>query len=454
MTAADIAIRTRAGESCVPEVMGSLAQIATDRYNAFVSADPAAAERAVAIDAVVARGGDPGSLAGVPVALKDLIDHRGRVTTAGSSFLRLHPGRSATVVDRLEAAGAVIVGRTGLHEFALGFSSENDWFGPIRNPWDPAASPGGSSGGSAAAVAAGMVPVAIGTDTGGSVRVPAALCGCVGLKVTHGRVSLAGVFPVAPSRDTVGPIATTVTDAAAVYLAIAGDDPQDPWSRPMPVQSPGAPAALSGLRIGVPHPWVDRPLAPEVAAGWRSFLAGLSRAGAEMVDLAAPVLDPAAMPRAVYAEVAAVHRGWMTTHPDRYGPALRDRLLTDMGHTADDTARAWEWRQRLVAAFERLFGTVAVLVTPTTPALRKVIGEDLIAAGADPEPHRPALSWFTNLVNQAGLPALALPLAGGDGAGPPVSVQLIGPQWTEHRLLEIGLALEGVGISAFSRPGR
>jgi len=179
-----------------------------------------------------------GALAGVPIALKDLIDHAGRPNTAGSSYPAITPDASAPAVARLEAADAVIIGRTGLHEYAFGFSSENHWFGPVRNPWDLDLSPGGSSGGSAAAVAAGLAAGALGTDTGGSVRVPAALCGVVGLKVTHGRVPLRGVFPLGPSIDTVGPIGRSVVDIARLYETIAGFDPGDPWSAPRPVVPP------------------------------------------------------------------------------------------------------------------------------------------------------------------------------------------------------------------------
>ena len=206
--------------------------------------------RAEELDRRIAAGEDVGPLAGIPIGLKDLIDQAGIPNTNGAAFEPAVPDTSATVVDRLEAAGAVIIGRTGLHEFAFGFTSENEHFGPVRNPWDTDLSPGGSSGGSAAAVAAGIVPAAIGTDTGGSVRVPAALCGVVGLKVTHGRVPLTGVTPLAPSLDTVGPITRTVADAAAVYAAIAGDDPHDPWAAPVPVDRAGEPRDPSTISIG------------------------------------------------------------------------------------------------------------------------------------------------------------------------------------------------------------
>ena len=428
-------------------VTAAAAAASAQTLNAFTAVEgDSAADGADAVDGAVAAGDDPGALAGVPVALKDIIDHAGRVTTCGSSFLRDKAASTATVVDRLERAGAVIVGRTGLHEFAYGFSSENEWWGPVRNPWDPATSPGGSSGGSAAAVAAGIVPLAIGTDTGGSVRVPAALCGCCGLKVTHGRIPLTGVFPLAPSLDTVGPIATCVADLIAAYLVMAGEDPSDPWSAPRPVTSPGPAARLAGLRVGVPTPWAERPLDDPVAAGFATALDRLAAAGVRVSRVAAPALDPSRLPRASYAEVAAVHRAWFTEDPGRYGPSVRHRLAADMSHTPDAITAAAAWRAGLRHAAARVFAAVDVLATPTVAVSRKVIGVDTVVVAGEAEPYRPALSWFTALVNQMGVPALALPIA--VSGSPPPSLQVIAPWWEEARLLEIGLALEEAGITA------
>jgi Asp-tRNA(Asn)/Glu-tRNA(Gln) amidotransferase A subunit family amidase len=217
ISAAHLASSIRSGEASAEEtVTEALEAIDASALNAFTLVDrEGALTTARHIDERVAAGEDPGPLAGVPFAVKDLFDQKGLVNTAGSSFYRVVPGKTATAVRRLERAGAVAVGRTGLHEFAFGFSSENHWFGPVHNPWNPETSPGGSSGGSAAAVASGLTPVALGTDTGGSVRVPAALCGLVGLKVTHGRIPISGVFPLAPSLDTVGPITTSVETLAS-----------------------------------------------------------------------------------------------------------------------------------------------------------------------------------------------------------------------------------------------
>lgn len=424
----------------------------TASLNAFTRIEPhRALARAAEIDRVVATGGDPGPLAGVPVALKDIIDEGGVPTTAGSSFLTAAAIRSAPIVDRLKTAGAVVIGRTGLHEFAYGFSSENDWWGPVRNPWDPTTSPGGSSGGSAAAVAAGVAPIGIGTDTGGSVRVPAALCGLIGLKVTHGRVPLTGVFPLAPSLDTVGPLTRSMTDTTLAYSVLAGHDRNDPWSVDRPVDEVAS-VDLSSLTVGVPHPWVDRPIAGEQQSGF-DFLRGvLLDAGATVEDFTAGVIDENDLHPGSYAEVAEVHRAWFSEDRERYGPSIRDRLAGVFELTPTEIETAADWRASLTAAFMRAFDRFDVLVTPATAARSKTIGSDEIDVGAGSEPYRPVLSWFTPLVNQAGLPALVLPMETTAVTGLPPSIQLIGPPWSESRLLGIGLALERFGAVADRGP--
>ena len=387
----------------------------------------------------------------MPVALKDLIDHEGRVTTAGSGFYRETPDRSATIVDRIEAAGGIIIGRTGLHEFAFGFSSENPWSGPVRNPWDPTTSPGGSSGGSAVAVAAGMAPLGVGTDTGGSVRVPAALCGIAGLKVTHGRIPLTGVFPLAASIDTVGPLARSAADLALLYGVMAGDDRLDPWSDPREVTMPRAPAAIAGLRIGVPAEWLDTALDETTRAGFEWALDRLRAMGAVVETVSEPLLRPTAMIAASFQpEVAAVHRQWYQEDSSRYGSPVRERMAAVFDTDPDEYQAALAWRARLRGAFGRLLTDYDVLATPTVASLRKVIGEEMSETEAGPVPYRAALSWFTPLVNHASLPAIALPLAA-PGAPPP-SLQLIGPRWGEAGLLSISMALEDAGDRRLSHP--
>lgn len=409
--------------------------------------DDRALQRAEELDELVSSGRSPGPLAGVPIALKDIVDHAGRTTTCGSGFYRHEPEETAECVRRLEAAGAVIVTRTVLHEFAYGFSSENHWTGPVRNPLDPELSCGGSSGGSAAAVAAGQVPIAIGTDTGGSVRVPAAMCGIFGLKVTHGRIPISGVFPLAASVDTVGPLAGSMADLALAYTAMAGYHREDPWSQPVPVVSPSSTRPdLRGVRIGIPVPWVDdNPVAEEVANAFATAIEGLRRLGAEVEPFEDPVISNAReIVTLAGGEIAAVHRQWVE-RGEPYGPEVAARLDGALAVTIDEFMAATEWRamarQRTLAAF----GIFDFLVTPTTGSVRKVIGLDTVDTADGPRPYRLVLSCFTAPVNHLGCPALAGPLPGGS---PPPSLQLIGAPWSEHRLLETGALLQREGIFA------
>jgi aspartyl-tRNA(Asn)/glutamyl-tRNA(Gln) amidotransferase subunit A len=397
-------------------------------------------------------GSDPGSLGGVPIAIKDLIDQAGIVTTCGSGFYRHRAERSATVVRRLEASGAIIIGRTGLHEFAFGFSSENDWFGPVRNPWDTETSPGGSSGGSAVVAAAGLAAGAIGTDTGGSVRVPAALCGVTGLKVTHGRVPLTGVFPLASSLDTVGPLGRTVDDVTALYEAMAGHDPEDPWSASNLVGTRDRTTSLKGLVVGVPEPWVEAaPVAYNVKEAFSACLDRLDNLGATVRQVHDPHVQPS--PRLadlINAEVASVHRRWLADPANRYGPEVAERLQRTLQVSLDDYIAALAWRAGLRNAVSGLFDEVDVLATPTVGATRKTIGESTILIDDQPMSYRLVLSWFSSLVNHMGVPALAMPLL--DSGSPPSSLQMIGPWWSEGRLLQIGRELERAGVVGFEPP--
>jgi aspartyl-tRNA(Asn)/glutamyl-tRNA(Gln) amidotransferase subunit A len=448
------AAAVRSGERSARDVVEAhlaAAHDAQEILNAFTVIDDDAARRAAEIDRRIAARGPVGRLAGVPIAIKDLIDQAGVPTTNGAGIEPSIPPVSATCISRLEAADAVLIGRTGLHEWAFGFSSENHFFGPVRNPWDRTLSPGGSSGGSAAAVAAGLSAAALGTDTGGSVRVPAALCGVAGLKVTHGRVPLAGVTPLAESVDTVGPIARSVADLAAVYSVIAGDDPADPWSRPRRVIAPGAGANLAHLRVGVPHPWIDLATADAVRAAFETGLAGLAAAGATVVHLDLPDLTfPGAVNEAMYPEVASVHRERYQADPDGYGPEVRRRLQQVFEFGLDDYLTGLRWRSRIRAVAGRALNEVDVLVTPTVGLARKVIGDDQVTIGDRRVSYRPPMAQFTALVNHLGLPALTLPLP--DPGIPPAGIQLIGAAWSEHHLLEIGTALETAGIVMVSRP--
>lgn len=454
-SAVEIGAQVRSGRISAAAVAASAVEslvASQPQLNAFTSWDAQGAiRRAEAIDRLVEQGKDPGPLAGVPVGIKDLIDDAGTVNTAGSQFFSEPSASSAEVVRRLGRAGAVILGRTGLHEFAFGFTSENPWFGPVRNPWDTSTSPGGSSGGSGAAVAAGVVPLALGTDTGGSVRVPAALCGVMGLKVTHGRASTTGVFPLAPSLDTVGPIARTVADLTASYAAIAGDDPLDPWSRPVLVDA-ARPLSLDGLRFGVVRQWMSHPMTDDVGAGFEVFLAAVRETGATVIDVDREVLAAVdAVYRSIGPEVLTVHGERFASHPEMYGPDVAARLRTADDGTSQDVLDAVRWGSAASAAIARLCATeVDVLVCPTVGAMHKTIGEDDITVDGEQVHHRQVLSPFTAPLNRAGVPALALPIAG--TGEPPVSVQLVAPKWQEARLLSVGAALEGAGAVSSPEP--
>jgi aspartyl-tRNA(Asn)/glutamyl-tRNA(Gln) amidotransferase subunit A len=408
------------------------AEASQDILNIFTHIDgEAALTRSEAIDAAGDRRLPAGPLAGVPVGLKDLIDHEGRATTAGSAFYREVPPRSSPVVTRLEEAGGVVIGRTGLHEFAFGFSSENPHFGPVRNPWDPTTSPGGSSGGSAAAVAAGITPVAIGTDTGGSVRVPASLCGCFGLKVTQGRVPIDGVFPLATSVDTVGPLADSIDALDRSYRVLSGDLDEEPAAR--------------GLRLGTPEPWLGlAPMDEQVGSTFDETVSRLEALGHEVKPIDMPGVIPAPeLIDAIAGEVSSVHRRFREQGLP-YGEDVGKRVDDCLATTPDRIAAGRDWQLMIRQRFAEAFASVDMIITPTTPVMRKLIGEDSIGD----RHYRSVLSWFTAVVNHALHPAIAMPIPG-TGA-PPVSLQAIGPLGSETDLLAFGRSLEVAGLAGFS----
>ncbi len=452
---ADIARAVRSGESTAVETVGAAvdaAQASQSGLNAFTTIDRAGAlSRAAQIDERIADGESPGPLTGVPIALKDLIDQAGLSTTNGAAFETAPATESAAVVQRLEDAGAIIIGRTGLHEFAFGFTSENQHFGPVRNPWNLSLSPGGSSGGSAAAVASGIVRGAIGTDTGGSIRVPAALCGVVGLKVTHGRVPLTGTTPLAPSLDTVGPITRTVEDATALYLAIAGDDPADPWSAPIRVDRPGAPRDPSTLLVGIPKQWMGFPIDLATRNAFRTTLDRLAALGATIETIDEPALEiTEASANAAAAEVYRVHAERWEHSPEAYGSDVAARIRRAQTIGLDTAVDAMAWDAGVRHALTRVFTRFDVLATPTVGSTTKVIGEDDMDIDGERIFHRAVIAQYTWPVNRAGNPALALPIEG-EGS-PPASLQLIGPRWGEAGLLEIGLGLEIEGVVHTQEP--
>jgi Asp-tRNA(Asn)/Glu-tRNA(Gln) amidotransferase A subunit family amidase len=453
MDAATTAQRVRTGRSKAVDVVSAAIDAALDTHdqlNAFTLIDRSGAiARAEAIDALIAAGKDPGPLAGVPIALKDLIDQTGLPNTMGGSFPAPLSEKSATVVRRLGDAGGVIIGRTGLHEFAFGFTSENPWFGPVRNPWDTDTSAGGSSGGSSAAVAAGVTPIGIGTDTGGSVRVPAALCGLFGLKVTHGRIPLTGVYPLAASLDTVGPIARTVADIDLAYRAMAGYDREDEWSSPRDVEFEPRPTVST---IGIVKQWMGHPTSSSVTAAFSGFLDDLRQHGFDVVEVDEPTLGPhPSNSLASGVEILEVHLERFLQHRDRYGADLQVRLDQCRTGTANDVLNANRWRTTARDTIARLDRDgIGLLVSPTVGALRKVIGEDDMDVDGVLHFHRGVLAPFTAPINHIGMPALAAPLT--TDSGVPTSIQLIGPMWQEHRILSVAAELEAAGLLSSESP--
>ncbi len=415
------------------------------RLNCFITRTPELAlEQARAAEAEIGAGRYRGPLHGIPLALKDLYYTKGIRTTAGSAFLSdFVPEEDAVAVQRLAAAGAVMLGKLNMHEWALGLTNENPHYGAVRNPWDLERAPGGSSGGSGAALAAGMCMGSLGSDTGGSIRVPAALCGVTGLKPTFGRVSARGVVPLSWNLDHCGPLGRSVRDVALLLQAIAGYDPDDPYSADVPVDDylAGIEQGVRGLRVGLvaAGAYLDAADA-EVLAAVRAAAATFESLGArvEEVDLS-DALEAAQMNALmVTSDAAAYHQERLRDAPERFGEDVRARMLRGAAYTSTEyiLARRTQtlWRRRL----ERLFERFDLLALPATPVPAPRLGADAIEAAR-------SLTRFTGPFNLAGVPALALPCgftSGAGGAPLPIGLQLVARHWAEGLLLRAGHAYE------------
>ena len=404
----------------------------------------AARERARQADEELARGEGRGPLHGVPVAVKDLFFTKGVRTTGGSSLFEHHvPEHDATVVEWLRTGGAVLLGKTGMHELAYGITSSNPHFGAVRNPWDRDRIPGGSSGGSAAAVAAGMVPMAMGSDTGGSIRIPAAYCGVVGLKPTYGRVSRYGAMPLAFSLDHMGPLTRSVRDAGAVLNVIAGYDPRDETSSRRPVENyvPDVEPPMRGLRIGLPENFFFARLDPDVDAAVRAAFQKAAAQGAEIVPLHVP--DMAAINTVARVILLAEATAVLEPHLERRDAIGPDVLaLLDQGRLvpATDYINAQRLRRAMQLEFAALWKRVDCLMTPTAPITAPRIGETTVAIGGEHEDVRLATTRLVRGINLLGLPALSVP-CGADRRGLPVGLQIVGPPFGEALILRVGQAL-------------
>jgi aspartyl-tRNA(Asn)/glutamyl-tRNA(Gln) amidotransferase subunit A len=412
------------------------------RLNAFITiTEEVALEQARRADEELARGIDRGPLQGIPYALKDLYDTRGIRTTGGSKiFADRVPDRDCAVYERLTDAGAVLMGKTGLHELAYGITNNNPHFGPVRNPHDPSRIPGGSSGGSGAAVAARMVHFAMGSDTGGSIRIPAAYCGCVGLKPTFGLVSRYGTMPLGFNLDHLGPMTQTAKDTALVMNAIAGYDPRDDSSARHPaVRFSTDGISPRGVRIGVPTNFYNDRIEPEVALVFSNALARAESAGAILTSVEVP--DPAAVNVVgrviLLSEVAALMEPYAQRRAD-FGPDVLK--LIDQGRmvAATDYVNAQRLRRRFQKDWQQLWSHVDVVFTPTAPILAPLIGQTEIVWPDGTEDARLATTRLVRAINVLGLPAISIPL---HRNGLPAGLQIIGPPFADPFVVSIAATL-------------
>ncbi len=429
------------------------------RLNSFITVTADAALAAAdAADAARARG-EAGPLCGLPLAHKDIFCTRGVRTSCGSRMLdNFTSPYDATVVARMAAAGAVMLGKTNMDEFAMGSSNETSYYGPVRNPWDQDRVPGGSSGGSAAAVAAGLAPAATGTDTGGSIRQPAALNGITGLKPTYGRVSRLGMVAFASSLDQAGPMARSAADCALLLEAMAGHDPGDSTSVDRPVDDcqTGLDRSLEGLTVGLPEEFFPQNLDPRIAEVTREAVRELEKQGARVVDISLPTMKYSVPAYYVIAPAEAssnlarfdgVRYGYRCEHPENltdlyersrsggFGDEVQRRILVGtwaLSHGYYDAyyLRAQRVRRLIRDDFARAFEKVDVIMGPTTPETAFPLG----AKSGDPVNMYMA-DVFTIAVNLAGLPALSMPAGQLDGL--PAGVQVIGNYFDEARILNV-----------------
>jgi aspartyl-tRNA(Asn)/glutamyl-tRNA(Gln) amidotransferase subunit A len=406
--------------------------------NAFVTVT---AERAMA-DAKAAESallrGESSPLLGIPVAYKDLYATRGIRTTAGSAVLAdWIPDFDATCVTRLQRAGAVMLGKLITHEFAFGIQFPGHRFLPARNPWNRDHIPGGSSSGSGAALAAGLVAGSLGSDTGGSIRGPAALCGIVGLKPTYGRSSRAGVVTLSWTLDHTGPMARSVADCAYLMQALAGHDPTDPASSPAPVSDyvTGLGGGLRGLRVGVPRAYFLDDVHAEVAKAFDEAVATLRRLGATVTDVQIPSIHASwAFMAIMLSEAFAYHERDLRERRELFGEVLRERLLGGALITGPEYVQAQRLRAQLQSEMAEVLGTVDVLATPTMP-----MPAPTFATAYSPDFGFPRSNMAP--FNMTGLPALAVP-CGFSGSGLPLSLQIAGRPFDEATVLRAGHAYE------------
>ena len=430
-----------------------LARIEGDGTNAFITVTPERAmEDAKRAEVEISSGGYRGPLHGVPVGIKDLVDTEGVRTTMASAFFEHHvPDRDAAVALRLREAGSVLLGKTNTHEFAYGPTADRSFFGPTRNPHDPARISGGSSGGSGAAVATGLLYGAIGSDTGGSIRIPAALCGVVGMKPTFGRVGKSGVFPLAPTLDHVGPLTRTVRDNALLLSTLAGHDPEDPYSvdRPEEDFARDLDRGVRGTVVGIPTNFFFEHVDREVETLVREAVEALRSLGAEIREVEVPNVWETlhAQRLTLAAEAYAVHEERLGSEPERFDDHGLERLLQGEELRAYRYANAQQrklWSRR---EFEEVLGDLDVILAPSVPIPATELGQRQVSIEGHEEAVYSALTRLTGPTNMNGLPSLSVP-CGTTASGLPAGLQLIGRPFDEATLYRFGHAYEGSSGSA------
>jgi AtzE family amidohydrolase len=455
-TAAEIARQVSEGSlSAVDVIETTLDRIAQRDtvLNSFtaVTADRARA-RAVAIDAARQAGQSLGLLAGVPFAVKNLIDVAGLPTVAGSRINRDHPPATAdaTLVTRLERAGAILVGALNMGEYAYDFTGENAHDGAARNPHDPTRMTGGSSSGSGGSVAGGLVPIALGSDTNGSIRVPASFCGIFGLKPTYGRLSRAGSFPFVSSLDHLGPLARSVADLALAYDAMQGADPYDPVCADRPVEpvAERLDSGIGGLRVGVATGYFRAGAGPE------------ARAALDHVAAALGASAPIALPEAARARAAAyvistvegatLHLARLRARAADFDPDVRDRLIAGALVPAVFVQQAQKFRRWYRNEVLKLFDGVDAILAPATPCTAPLIGQKMFVLDGVEMPLRPNIGLYTQPISFIGLPVVVVPVVLGGAL--PIGVQIITAPWREDLALRIAHDLELRGIAHAPRP--
>lgn len=408
--------------------------------NCFITLTAESAlQEARAAEKALQRKEPAGPLCGIPLALKDLYETRGVLTTAGSSFFRDYvPEADAVAVTRLRQAGAILLGKLNMHEIALGVTNVNPHFGACRNPWAPERVTGGSSGGSAAALAAGLCLGSLGSDTGGSIRIPASLCGVVGFKPTRGRVSLRGVIPLSWNMDHAGPLARSVLDAALLLRKVAGYDSEDPFSDPTAQgEIPMPSGQVTGWRIAVASDDYFTVSDPEVWAALQAAAQVFRALGAQVEAVEFPEARRAAEANGlmVTSDAAAFHRERLQAHPDGFGADVLQRLQFGAALTSGEYVLARHTQAVLHHSFTRFFDRYDVLLTPTTPVAAPPI------EGPDAVEQARWLTRFTAPFNLTGLPALSLP-CGFTTNGLPIGLQIIARPWDEAKVLQAAYAYE------------